>query len=345
MALLVTVGLLTSCGVEKVEIDELVDQQESFAASSRAENVVISGVITDPGNFGLVTRRPVPVEGATVQIGSASTTTDENGAFSITLEDTGPGAVVKISQEGHVDLTFPVSFRGYADNAAVSWTISLPETQVTIPFTPGAAASAIFVYLNVPYTVNVPEDASTQAIDISVSPSGTVIGPGISGVFAVTGIHVETPEENFIFDESISVLYDPIEAGLSGGVGAINPAAALPGAPPEAAEAAREVVDALAAGLNAISAGATPEEAAMAYIEELYDGSDEISVDADGNTIVVNTIEGSIYLDLGVVTEEDTIVQLDENGEVEEDEEPEELINEDGEVPNIPHQGTGDGGG
>ncbi len=353
LLLLLVVGLFTSfgCGVEKAEIDELVDVQESFpAATSRAENVTISGTITDPENVDPFTGEQLPLANAVVIIGTDTVLTDEDGNFSITLEDAGAGAVVRVDLDGHVDLVFPVSFADYEDNSSVDWSINLPESQLTTDFEPGTAVLDTFFYLGVPYVVEIPADAADQPIEIAIGPAGTVVGAGISGAFAVTGVHIETPEENFEFDNEIAISYNPVDAAQSGGIGSANPAALEPDAPEGAAAAAEEVEDAIAAAEAVIDAGGDPEDAAAAFVEEIYDGADEVSVDEDGNVVVVDTVEGSVLPGTGVVTEEDTLEQIDENGEPVEGENGEEggvdLIDEEtGEVPSVPHQGTADGGG
>lgn len=358
MVLLLIVGLFTSfgCGVEKVELDELVDQQESYAATSRAENVTIMGTITDPekvdstnlipdpNNPDSLIFSPLPLAGVVVRIGSDSAVTDGNGFYSIVLEESTAGAVVEVELEGYVDLVFPVSFANYDDNSTENWSISLPETQDTTSFIPGIPSVDTFFYEGVPYIVEIPADAAQEPIDVAIGPSGTVVGPGISGAFAVTGIHIETPEENFEFDNEIAVSYNPLDAAMSGGIGSVNPAATEPGAPSEATQAAEEVQAALDAAQEVIDAGGDPADAATAFVEEIYDGADEVSLDDDGNVVVVNTVEGNVLPGTGVVTEDNTIEQIDENGEPVE-EESEDLIDEDGEVVDVPHQGTGDGGG
>jgi len=342
--------VLVGCDVDQADMDDVVDLQESFAASSRAENITISGIVTDPGNLDTLTGEPIPLANVKVKIGSDSTFTDANGFYSISLEETGPGAVVKVELEDHVDLIFPVDFSNYADNATETWSMTLPETQDTFAFEPGAPLSGSFEYLGVLYFVDIPADVALLPIEIAVSPAGTVVGPGISGAFAITGIHIETPEEDFEFDNEVAVAYNPLIAAQNNGIGSINPAALEEDAPGGAAEAAEEAEAALEVAQDIIDAGGTLADATTAYIEELYDDADEVSVDDNGNIVIVDTVEGSVLPGTGVVTEEDTLVQIDEEGEpvVDENGEEEEvdLVDEEtGETTDIPHQGTADGEG
>ena len=357
ITLLLAVGLFTSfgCGVEKAQLDELVDQQESFA-TSRAENITITGFITDPekidsltlapdpDNPDLLIGDPLPLANVVVKIGDDSVFTDASGFFMLVIEEPINGAVVKVVLEDYVDLVFPVDFGNYEDNSTVNWDINLPETQDTVFFMPGASSVDTFFYLGVPYVVEIPADAAQEAIDVSFGPTGTVVGAGISGAFAVVGIHIETPEENFQFDNEVSISYNPLDAASSGGIGSINPAALEPDAPEGAAIAAAELAAAIETAEAIIDAGGTLADAATAFVEELYDGADEVSVDEDGNVIIVDTVEGSVLPGTGVVTEDDTLEQIDEDGEPVE-EEGEDLIDEDGDIADVPHQGAGDAGG
>lgn len=330
MVLLLLVGLLTSmgCRVDKAELDELVDQQESFA-TSRAENVTITGTVLDPKTWN-------PIVGATVTIGDYSTTTNALGFYSLDLEETGLGAIVTVTKEGRVDLRFPVDFRRYNDNATVHWNIELPEIQKTISFTPGIEQEVTFFYLGVWYKVIVPADAASKSLEISVGPTGTVVGEGISGAFALTGLFLETPHKCFQFDNKIMFKYDAVNAATNGGVGSANRNAMGSESTPGSRIVAAGVETALQKAKAILEAGGTDFEANAAFIAELYKYTDEISVLSDGTVLLVSELAGNIYPGTGVVTECNKIRQIDEEGKPVDDK---NLQNLDSSVNSPTHQG------
>lgn len=340
IVLLLLVGLLTSfgCGVEKVDLSEFDDLQESFPATTRAENVTLAGVLVDP-----ILKEPIA--GATIQIGAVSVQTDENGAYAITIEESVLGAAVSITKEGLVDLSFPVDFSDLEDNATIDLAIEIPEAQDPIQFVPGEAVTQTFFYLGVAYEVEIPADAFDEPMEIAIGPSGSVVGPGVSGAFARVGLHIETPLEDAEFNNAIGLNYDPIQAALSGGIGGLHPQSFLPIATPEARLAAQNLLAALAAAAAVTTNGGTQVEATTVFIEESYPNSEEISVAENGDLEIVNTVEGTLIPGIGLITENGTLEQLDDSGVPIEGESIDLIDEETGGTNNIPHQGVGDGGG
>ena len=136
-----------------------------------------------------------------------------------------------------------------------------------------------------------------------------------------------------------------MEAAQSCGIGSINEAALTGFAPIGAQEAAEEVQNAIDEATDAMENGASLEEVATIFVIELY-GIDveEVTTNADGSVSVVNTIEGTHQPGTGVITDDERLVAVDEEGEPIEEESQRLQDEETGEVVSIPHQGVADGG-
>jgi len=339
---------LFGCEAELVESEELVDVQEAF---SRATNVTIKGTIKDP-----VT--DAPIKDAIIRIGHNQAISNSNGDWILRLRETGPGAVVNVIANGRVDFVFPASFRQVLSFSTINWDIELPLLQPDIEFEPGEEATSSYTYDGVVYTVTIPGDVIDEPTKFTVGPGATVVGSGISGAFAVVGVDYDDDDdidsefataksrdlngENYELGGEIEITYNPLEAAQSNGIGSINPVALEDDAPAGAQEAAQDVLDAIDAALDALASGASPFEVALAFVLELYGlDIDEVEENEDGTITIQNCIEGTLQPGTGDVTDTGELVEIGEdcqNGE------PVPLADGNGEVINIPHQGTADAG-
>ena len=301
--ILLSVGwlMILGCNADLITQDEVSAVQETFESpsSNRSIKVTIIGTILDP-----VSR--APVVGATVKIGDIITTTKSNGKFAVSLGNITTGLIVNVTALNHVDFIFPVSFDESVDGSLVNWDIELPRLQPSIPFEPGFDSYSTFNYDGVTYTVKVPADISNTPTTFTVGPGGTVVGTGISGVFAVVGIDFEDDQnglsdedfdeaENYILSSPVSITYNPLDAVLTRGIGSYHPAASEEDATPGAQTAAKDVEDAIDAAQAAISNRARSSEIAAIFIAELYGLEvEEVQVNANGTVTVENCIEGTL---------------------------------------------------
>ena len=397
--LLLGVGLfaLYGCDAEQTDMEDLVDVQETFdqptSSSSRARNILITGTVLNPVTGESINR-------ARVQVGNAVAFSNARGRWGVKLGNTGDELMVRVTKEDHVDFIFPVSFCDVRDNSTIDWTIDLPPNQPSVVFTPGTEARISYEYKEVIYTVTVPADATDRNTSITVGPGGTVVGEGISRYFAIVGIDFEddeqelTLEENYDFANEVVISYEPLAAAeldtivssnlfpkvLSGGIGSINPAAFERDAPECFEEIAMEWQEAIEEAMDARESNINAQRVSTIFIDELYEefleelcGVEEELFDVnipevwlDGNVTVNNTIEGTLLLGIGIVTDTLGIYLIDQEGEpylvdreekpfpVDRADEPHDniLTIEDecrcncggGGDSGIPHQGTADGG-
>jgi len=357
--LLVAMGLLTvftSCGnLDKKGMEEIADLQESFpTATSRAENVTITGTLTTQ-------ERKEPLEGATVQVGTQSTLTKADGTFQLVLEETNGNTLASIKLRGCTDLFFTVDFGRYEDGDMVDWSAQLSRLQRAIQYTPGQESSRTFNSLGVLYAVTIPEDAAPQPFAVHVGPSGTIVGKGIPGSFALVNLSIQTADEtgfhsgviagprNFRFAEAIEVRFDILLAATTGGIGSLNPAALLPGANVEAVEAAENYIDAINDAQTILFNGGNEEDALKVLVIGLYgdedadeeDDVDSVLFDEDGNLILSSDFSGIVLPGIGLVTRDGNLILLTNEGELVEEID----LTDPDEGGSIPHQATADGDG
>lgn len=346
--LLLGVGLfaLFGCDAEQLEMEDLVDVQETFeqpaTSNSRARNILITGTVLNP-----VTGEPI--NRAKVQVGNAVAYSNVRGRWGVKLGNTGDELMVRVTKENHVDFIFPVSFCDVRDDSTIDWTIDLPPSQPSVSFTSGTEARISYEYKEVIYTVTVPANATDRNTRITVGPGGTVVGEGISRYFAIVGIDFEDDEQELVFEENydfaneVVISYDPLAAAeldtivssrlfsdiLSGGIGSINPAALEIDAPDCFQEIAIEWQEAMEEAMDTKNSNRDAKTVSTIFVDELYEEFlEELcsveedmfdvnipEVQLDGNVTVNNTIEGTLLLGIGIVTDTAGIYLVDQAGE------------------------------
>ncbi len=386
---------LFGCDAEQTGMENLVDVQESFDQPTTTNNktldVLITGTVLNP-----VTGEPI--HRAKVQVGNAVAFTNTRGRWGVRLGNTGNELFVKVTKEDHVDFIFPVSFCDIRDGSSIDWDIDLPPSQPSLSFTPGKEATLSYKYKEVTYTVTVPANATNRSKSITVGPGGTAVGEGISRYFAIVGIDLEDDERELLFEENydfvngVVISYDPLAAAqldtivasnlfseiLSGGIGSINPAAFEEDVSECFREIATEWQDALEEAIDAKESKTNAKTVSTLFVEELYEefleelcGVEEEFFDVnipevwlDGNVTVSNTIEGTLLLGIGIITDTEEIYLVDKEGEpfsIDKEGKPFPIDQEDNSFENLleieeecrcncgrggttPHQGTADGG-
>jgi len=194
---IVAIGLITMYGcTDVVMMEELKDSQESF---DRNAPINFSGCVIDP----LSCR---PVANATVTSGATTVTTDSDGKFQTSVEESLLSNSVSVSKDGHVPFSFIVDYNRFKGDIR----IDLPRRQQCVWIGPDEGAwYKVSTYNNcLTYIIDIFTGSVKNWTEVCIGPGGNAYGAGIDIFFGLASISVAGPNgEHIEFSKRIDVRY------------------------------------------------------------------------------------------------------------------------------------------